>query len=63
VNTLLCKACQKEFEYNPKEYGGICNESEYQGSLCRVCWDGLMELKRKQYQEVTEWFNSRKAGK
>ena len=39
MHTLLCKACQKEFEYNPKEYGGVCNESEYQGSLCKGCWD------------------------
>ena len=59
MNTLLCKACQKEFEYNPKEYGGYSND--FSGNLCAQCWRELMDIKKRHSQELKDWNNSKKS--
>ena len=61
MNTLLCKACNKTFEYTPKEYGGFSNE--LQGNLDKTCWGELQEIKTRHGQEIQDWVNSKKGAK
>ena len=52
---ITCVACGKKFEYTPKEYGG--QSADFQGNICKPCWNELMTLKNKHNQELTDWVN------
>jgi translation initiation factor 1 (eIF-1/SUI1) len=57
VRTIICKACNKEFEYNVKEYGGY--NIALGGNLCKVCNPEAIEIQNRHHQEIKNWLNSK----